>query len=415
LPEDMDNDVYKNLKHNYISNLIDGGFFGFALGFASFSTVLPLFISTMTQSAVLVGMIPAIHNMGWQLPQLFLARRISKMRHYKKMTLLMTIQERLPFVALAILAWFLPQVGNKIGLVVAFLLLIWQGMGAGFTANPWQNFITRVIPGDLRATFFGAQSAAANLFSSVGAILAGFVLDRVTGSRGFSYCFAIAVFLMICSWIGLAQTREPNRSMQEIPAQPPSFWKNVAAILKRDYSFRWFLASRMLSQFANMAGAFYTVYAVRHHGMTELTAGVMTSVLLITQTAANPLLGWIADRWSRKGVLAAGALASSLSAILAWLSPDLNWFFPVFILFGIGNTAYWTIGMALNLEFGSEIELPTYIGMANTLIAPVTILAPFIGGVLADTAGYSATFIFSAVFGIITCIILFRFVKDPAR
>jgi hypothetical protein len=46
---------------------------------------------------------------------------------------------------------------------------------------------------------------------------------------------------------------------------------------RRDANFRWFLAARMLSQVAVMAYAFYTVYAVRSLGMSEVTVGVMTS------------------------------------------------------------------------------------------------------------------------------------------
>ena len=37
--------------------------------------------------------------------------------------------------------------------------------------------------------------------------------------------------------------------------------------------------------------------------------------------------------------------------------------------------------------FGSEAERPVYIGLSNTLIAPATILAPVLGGLIADLAG----------------------------
>lgn len=60
----MNIEIQKNLKHNLIVNLLDGGFFGFAMGFSSFVTILPLFVSTMTHSALLIGLIPAIHNAG---------------------------------------------------------------------------------------------------------------------------------------------------------------------------------------------------------------------------------------------------------------------------------------------------------------------------------------------------------------
>jgi MFS family permease len=83
-----------------------------------------------------------------------------------------------------------------------------------------------------------------------------------------------------------------------------------------------------------MAFAFYVVYAVRYHGMSEYMAGIMTSVLFITQVVSNPALGQLADRWSRKHVMEIGALAITISALLAWQAPDLSWFYLVFILAG---------------------------------------------------------------------------------
>lgn len=409
----MNTEIQKNLRHNYIVNLFDGGFFGFAMGFASFSTMLPLFISTMTDSAILIGLIPAIHNMGWSLPQLSVAKRISRLSRYKPVTLLLTIQERLPFLGLAILAFLLPALGTRARLIIAFLLLIWQGLGAGFTANPWQVMIGRVIPGEYRATFFGLQSAAVNLLGSGGAIAAGFILDRFDEPANFGICFSLTAGLMVISWLFLSMTREPVRSEEDLPQAGLPFWGLVLDILKSDANFRWFIASRLLSQFGMMAGAFYTVYAVRVHGMNEVSAGILTSVLFVTQVAANPLLGRLADRWSRKQVLALGSLSMALSALLAWLAKDLGWFYPIFIFYGIGNTAYWTIGIALSLEFGTDDQRPMYVGLTNTLTAPATILAPFIGGFLADFVGYNITFAISAVMAVFTFIILLRSVQDP--
>jgi MFS family permease len=405
----------RNLKHNYIFNVLDGAFFGMAIGFASFSTVLPLFFSTMTSSAVLIGLIPAIHNMGWQLPQLFLAGRISRLERFKPLTLWMTINERLPFLGLATVALLLPKMNTSLALALSFLFLVWQGMGAGLAANPWQNLIGRIIPMDMRATFFGLQSAASNLLGSGGALAAGYILSRYSDTRGYAISFFIACGFFVISWFALAQTREEDRMLGGLEVPPVNIWKDMRAILRKNISFRWFLASRILTQFAGMATAFYTVYAVRYMNMDELTAGVLTSVLLITQTIANPLLGWMADRWSRKAVLTLGAVCTALSALLAYLAVDLALFYPVIVLMGIGNVAYWTIGLALSLDYGEEHERPVYVGMANTLIAPATILAPFLGGLLADSAGYRTTFIVAAVVGLFTAFMLVRFVRDPHR
>ncbi|TLM97741.1 MFS transporter, partial [bacterium] len=194
---------HPNLKHNLIVNMMDGGFFGLAIGFVSFTTMLPLFVSTMTDSAILVGLVPAVHNIGWLLPQLFTSKTVARLPVLKPFVMINTINERIPIFFIAIVAWFVPAIGPTIALILTFFFLIWQGLGAGLTANAWQNMIGKVIPPDSLATFFGAQSAIANLLSSLGAIFAGMLLDRFTGSRGFAISFLIASFFMFLSWFFL--------------------------------------------------------------------------------------------------------------------------------------------------------------------------------------------------------------------
>jgi MFS family permease len=402
------------LRHNILVNLVDGGFFGFAVGFASFSTIIPLFVSQLTDSALLIGLIPAIHSMGWQLPQLFNARQVSRQKRFLGLVLKMTIQERLPFIGLAIVAWLAPLIGPNTALVLIFALLVWQGLGAGFAANPWQSMIGKIFPSEYRGTFLGGQSAAANLMASLSAILAGLILQRLASPLDFTLTFILCSLSMAVSWFFLSLTREVEHELP--PATGPEhFWSALPQILRQDLNLRWFLLVRMLSQLAVIGTAFYTVYAVNSLGMDELTVGILTSVLLGVQILANPIMGWLGDHWSHRGIMAVGLLASILSALLAWWAPSAAWFFPVMILTGIANVAIWTISIAMIQQFGREEQRPIYIGLSNTLVAPFTILAPFLGGWLAELNGYTSAFSASAVFGLITLIILVFIVKEPAR
>lgn len=414
-PSSIEQETRKNLRYNFTVNLLDGGFFGFALGFASFVTILPLFVSRMTDSAVLIGLIPAIHSVGWQFPQLFTAGWVSRMRHYKPFVLILTIQERLPFLGLAIVAWLLPSLGNNITLGLTFLLLIWQGLGAGFTANPWTSMIAKIIPHGFQGTFFGAQAAAANVLSSVGAVLAGFLLEYLASPLDFTVCFLITSLLMIASWVALSFTREPEDHGKIVNDNPSPFWRGTRTILRRDANFRWFLVARMFIAIANMAFAFYIVYAVQRFKMSESTAGIITGVYMASMIAANPLMGWLGDRWSHRRVMVIGALAATLSTLLAGWAPSLIWFYPAFILAGLAGVATWTIGITMTIQFSKESERPLYIGMSNTLVAPVAILAPVIGGWLADLMGYPVTFLISAIGGVITAGVLQFLVKDTKR
>src|SRR5829696_2223242 len=214
----------KHLRYNIKVNILDGGFFGLAIGFASFGTILPLFVSSMTSSATLIGLVPAIHGAGWLLPQLFTAGHTSRLRRYKRTVLKMSIHERIPFLGFAMVALLLPKIGLQAGLVVTFLLLTWQGLGGGFTANPWTSMISKIIPPENRGTFFGVQASVANLFISSSAIAAGYVLHAYQPHLNFAICFFIAVLFFTISWFALAMTREPADYEKVIEENPLPSW-----------------------------------------------------------------------------------------------------------------------------------------------------------------------------------------------
>ena len=60
-------------RRNFLVITVDFVFFGAGMGFASQATVLPAFISTLTSSKILVGMVATLATGMWLLPQLFTA------------------------------------------------------------------------------------------------------------------------------------------------------------------------------------------------------------------------------------------------------------------------------------------------------------------------------------------------------
>lgn len=409
----MQTDTTKDLRFNYTVNLLDGGLYGLAIGFASFSTVIPLFIATMTDSAVLIGLVLSLHTMSWQLPQLLYARKTSQLTNFKDKAMKFTIHERLPFLGMALTAFFRPHLGNSVALGLTFIMLLWQGFGAGFTANPWQNMINKVIPPDYLATFFGLQSAAANLLSSGGAIVAGIIMARFSYPNNYSLSFGIAFGVVMLSYFAMNLTRESSHDLTPAIQNQPPLWDSILSILKTDSNFNWLLVSRSLAQLGMMAASFYSVYMVKKLGATELEAGIFTSVLMISGVVSNVALGWLSDHWSRMRSLEIGFLGILLSALVARFAPNINWFYLVMFLLGAANTALFPIMMAFTLQFGDDARRPTYVGMANTLITPVTVIAPILGGWLANTINYQATFLTSAIFGGLALLVLHFFVRDP--
>lgn len=399
------NATHKHVRFNAIVNILDGAFFGSALGFASFTTIVPLFVSQLTDSAILIGLAPAIHSIGWQLPQLFTANRIRRLSRYKPMTLAMTIHERLPFLGLALLAWYLTDMKPTTALVLTFAMLVWQGLGGGYTGNVWQSMIAKIIPISWRGSFFGMQMAAVNLLASGTAVAAGWILDSYDSPIDFAICFALASVGMVISFGFLASTRE-----EEHPAVIPSgtqshLWKDVKRILTTDTIFQRFLTIRLVYQLGLVAFSFYAVYVFEELGVSATQVGFLTGMLIFTMVIINPIFGWLGDCKSHWLVLFFGTLAALSSTILAGWVTSIPLWFGIFALAGIANVVAWTTTMVLTLGFGKEAEQATYIGLSNTLLAPATLASPFLAGWVIQSLGYPTMFRSSSVVFLIAAVL----------
>jgi MFS family permease len=413
----MTDAIREKLHHNFIVNVLDACFFGFGLvGLASYVTIIPLYLSYLTDSTALIGFMATMFQIGWQVPQLLTSNRVAGLKRYKPMVIWMTLIERVPYFGLAIVAILVPVIGKPLALILSILMMVIQSFGGGFTATAWQSMISKIMPANRRGTFFGMQSAGANLFATFGALFASVILAASVFPNSFGILFFLAGISLMVSFVFLAMAFEPESEPQDTvePVKLREFWQRLKKILNRDTNFRWFLIVRSLTSLSITAISFFTIFGIRQFNMTPEFASIMTSVLLISQTMSSPILGWIGDRWGHRRVLAFGNLMMIFAIIAAMIAPDVSWFYIVFGLTGLVNSTQWSTIMSITAQFGTVAERPIYIGMANTLIAPVTIFSPIIGGLLADWIGFTFTFGIFVVAGIFSFLILTVVMSEPA-
>ncbi|MDX2162762.1 MAG: MFS transporter [bacterium] len=397
-------------------NLSDGAFFGLGLSLASYTAVIPLFLSTLTESVVLIGLMSAMHEIGWYLPQLLTAERVARLRRYKPLAILMTLNERIPFFFLALIALAIPAIGAGWALVFTFIAIVWQAMGGGLTATAWQSMIAKIMPIHVRGTFYSVQSAAANLTGSGGAVLAGLLLTVVAAPTNFALCFFLCGVTMMISWFFLAWTREPESEPNLVATQKRDmgvFFAHLRRIIAQDSAFRWFLVARMLAMFSAIGLYFYAIFAKREFGLDEGQIGIMTGVLFAFTVLANPILGWLGDRWSHRVMYGVAILFAGGSALVAVFATSPAWLYVGFALLGMAKAGLWTIPLPLTAQFGHESDRPYYIGLANTLVAPAALIAPILGGAMADAANFNAAFALAVVAGLAGAAVMFFVVREP--
>ncbi len=412
----LSQDLRDKLQRNYFANLLDGSFFGFGImGLASYVTIIPLYLSYLTESTALIGFVAALFHIGWQVPQLLTANRVAGLRRYKPMVLAMTLFERLPYFALALVAFLIPTIGIEMALFFTVFILAVQSLGGGFTATAWQSMLSKIMPPHRLGTFFGIQSACVNLFGAGGALLASFILERRDFPHGFALLFFITGLSLALSFAFLTLTYEPESAPKDVGKRLP--WREFSGrlwhILRADKNFRWFLVARGLTALSLTCLSFFTIFGIRRFDMSPEFAGAMTSVLLVSNTLSSSLIGWIGDRWGHRRVLIFSNLLTVLSIGLSLAAPDVTWFYLVFALMGIVNSTQWSTILTITVQFSAVAERPFYIGLANTLIAPVTVFAPIIGGWLVDAVSFELTFSIFALAGLFSLLVYVIPMQDP--
>jgi MFS family permease len=384
--------VEQHYRHNYIVNVLDGTFFWAGSSFISSATILPVYVSRLTDSKLLIGLLSMIGSMGWLLPQLFTANRVQRLPRKKPWPIRIGFfTERLPVVFLALSVLLVPH-SPTWALVAFFACYTWHVVGAGLVAVAWQAMVGKVIPDDRRGKFFGLTNFLGTATGVVGAAGAAWVLDRYGFPRGYLWSFSAAAAMVLASWVALALTREPAREPEGAPISQLEYLRRLPAVLRGDQNFARYLVSQVVAALGGMAGGFLTVYALRRWDLPDGQAGAYTAAMLIGQAVSNLVFGPLADRKGHKLVLELSLLLGGAAVGLAALAPSPGWFYAVFALGGAQTAGFLLSGLMIALEFCPEPQRPTYIGLNNTVRGVAFGLAPLLGSLLASSAGYRALF-----------------------
>jgi MFS family permease len=409
---DVDSLVLVNYRHNMVVNIIDVTFFFLGSAFISTSTILPLFVSHLTDNKLWIGLIGMISATGFFLPQLFTANWVERTPVKRDIVVKVGFfTERLPvfflpFAALAALY------NPLLSLALFFLFYGWHNFGAGTTAVAWQDMVAKIFPTDRRGFFWGVGSFGGTAIGVVGAIIAAKLLDRFMFPFGYAISFSIAAVCILISWFFLRMTREaPSEKPKEI-ISTKEYFRKLPAILRQDHNFRWFLICQVLLNFGGMAWGFLAVFSVDRWQLSDGYVGTFATALLIGQSIGNLFFGMLGDRKGYWIVIICGSIISFFTLLLPLFITTPAWFYLVFGLRGLSLGAG-MMTLLIALEFCAPEVRPTYIGISNTTLGVVGIFAPILGGLLAQQAGYEPLFITAAFLTAVGLLLFVFTVREP--
>lgn len=408
--------VERNYRWNFLANFMDMALFWFGNSFVSGVTILPLFVERASGSRFLVGVVAALSQAGWYLPQLLTANYVERRPLRKPIAVnIGFFSERLPLWLLALSGFLLVPSRPGPALALFFIAYTWHVLGAGAIAPAWQDMVARVIPADRRGRFFGLSSFAGSALGAAGAVLSASLLAWFPFPRGFAWCFLIGATFIQASWCFLALVREPPISAAKGPLSQRAYFRQLPAVLRRDRNFLAFLGSRVAIGLGRMATGFVTVYAVARWGLPDSVAGTFTMTLLLSQMAAYLLMGFVADRHGHKVVLEWGALVLTAAMAFCLAAPSPTWFYLVFVGLGAYSAADILSSLMIVLEFTGPQDRPTYVGLANTTSGVFTALGPLVGGAIASLWGYPFLFSVALALALLALGVLHFLVQEPRK
>jgi MFS family permease len=415
-PDDGEAFAHRHVRHNVIALGVDLGLFLVGLSFASQATILPAFAAHLGASNLIIGAIPALMTLGWSLPSLFAAGYTESLPRKLPFVLRYTVWERLPFLVLAAVAFFVARraPGLALALLLAMLLVITSAGGALMPA--WMDIVGRAVPTNLRGRFFALSNLLGGAGGLVGSVVVAWVLARMPPPGGYGVCFLLSAAFMGLSYTALTRVREPHATTVE--AAPPlgAYLRRAGRVLRQDRNLAWFLLSRGLNSIGMMASGFYTVHALRLYAAPDWAVGVFTAALLAGQMVGNVALGALADRSGHLAPLSIGAGSVLLANLLALAAPSLELFTVVFVLHGVQVAAINVSALSVLLEFAPQpAARPTYVGLGTTLLTPVSFGAPLAAGLAADTFGFPAVFATAALGALAALALLLGRVREPRR
>ena len=408
--------VRQNLRWNFAVNVLDNMFFALAISIVSQETIMPLLVSRLTDSKIAIGLIPAIFSLSFYLPQLFFASHAERLKQKLPFVLLISgFVQRLPYLLIGLVMLLFAESSPQLALILFFVGIGAAALGGGVVTPAWFTMIGKVVPVRRRGIFFGLADGGGLFMGVVGAVLVGIILDRLAWPLNFALLFLIAAALMVISWIWLALTREPPSPVVKKQIPLHHYFRRLPAILREYHNYRRYLIAYSVNRLSMMSVGFFIVFGNESFNLSGRDVGTLTAIFIGTQAVMHLFFGWVGDRLGHKFNLTFSAFAIALAAFFALSAAHLWGMIPAFVCLAIAIGSDGVSRLNIVLEFAAPEDQPTFIGLTNTILAPVTFLGPIFGGWLVTRFDFPPMFAMSLICGLVGGILLWFWVQEPRK
>jgi EmrB/QacA subfamily drug resistance transporter len=133
---------------------------------------------------------------------------------------------------------------------------------------------------------------------------------------------------------------------------------------------------------------------------------------LLAESALLILAGGLTDVYGRRRIFSIGVAGFGVASILSGLAPTMEWLVVFRVLQGVAGAFIVPGSLALITATFTGEEQGRAFGIWSGASAGLTILGPFIGGLLVDTVSWRAVFLVNVPFVLLTLWMVQRFARE---
>ncbi len=400
-------------RRNFRLGVLNGAIYQMGEGFADSVTVIPLFLSRLGANNALIGFMSGLADMGWLLPQLFVAPLAARL---PRQVVLYRGAAIVRGAALALFAALIWPLRDHSGLLLAAFVACYTlyCMGAGFGGVAFMEIVARTIPARRLGSYWSLRLFWGGTLGAVSGLLVREILKLETQPLAFAILFGLAAILASLAYTLFASVQEPEMPPARSTGSPLTLLRAGLAQFAREPRFRRLLISRASLSVWITASPFIVLFAARDLGGGIRAAGTFLLARVLGYVLANLVWHPLSRKRGTRAVMCAATLLASLAALgacgvavaspwgLRWMSASAAVFaLELMVFLGGAAQSGMLVGYAsLVLELAPREGRQSFVALANTLVAP-TLLLPLLGGALVDWINAPVVFGLCGVAGLV--------------
>lgn len=372
------------LKQNVRLLYWDIAWFGLLFGISA--NFLVVFVARLNASPWLLSVVtsgPALVNVLWQLPA---TRIVERAPDARRLTLQAIYPQRLGFLLIVLIPFFLPRTWQAYAIVAVILL---QGIPTAIMFVAFQTMFTEMIPRGRMAAVVGTRNALLGVTSTIMVMLCGVVLTAMPFPLGYQALFFVGFLASLGSLWCVARLRleVPEARSVDAPATARAEPSAPAPAIMRDRNFlRFALSSGTLHLGMFMTAPLFPLYWVGSLGLSDGWISIFVTTLSMTSILGAYLVRTVSHRWHVGVIL---GISSLLFGIYPILTSQLT--HPLLLASVAGFAGIW--GGVINVMlFNAMTEVippqhrARYIGMYTWMMNIAVFAGPIIGATLAEVS-----------------------------